>query len=331
VWLDTESIQSGETKSGPWLGRVLTRRGVSRLTVLLAAGAIGVFGTLALLPKQLAVATPAAASKLGSKIDTARKASVPPSSVPAPTSTTVPAPEAAKPSAPTPAPTGTIPQATSQAPAPAQPSQVRGILPPAEPQNIAPQPNFLNSCSGSQYDDSNSCVQATLAAIANGRQAEGLPAMVLPSDWASLTPAEQLFVATNLERTVRGLPALSAMVSPLDAAATAGAASNVDPSPPGGFGFVQWGSNWAGAVGNPLEGIYYWMYDDGLGSSNIDCTPGNTSGCWGHRDNVLMQFSGSDLVMGVGYVANAYQGAPSWTELLVQATSSSPIDFSWQG
>lgn len=154
--------------------------------------------------------------------------------------------------------------------------------------------------------------------------------MVLPSNWGALSAQQQLFVATNLERTARGLPALSTMVSPLDQAAQAGAAANADPSPPPGFGFEEWGSNWAGAVGNPLEAIYYWMYDDGPGSNNIDCTDSDTSGCWGHRDNILIQISGPNLEMGVGYVATSYQGSPSWTELLVGATQPAPVDFSWQ-
>ena len=249
--------------------------------------------------------------------------------VPAPSAASAPVPVPVPVPVPTPAPKSeTLPTPVSQTAAPPVPTRPEGILPPQEPPaNISPRPNFLASCSGSQYDDSGGCVQAALAAIANGRQAEGLPPMIIPGNWGRLTPEEQLFVATNLERTVRGLPALTAMVNPLDLAAAAGAASNSDPAPPPGFGFVQWGSNWAGALGNPLEAIYFWMYDDGLGSSNIQCRAGDTSGCWGHRDNVLLRFSGQNLVMGVGYVGTAYRGSPSWTELLVEATGSSPVDF----
>jgi len=304
--------------------------------VLLGAGALGVFGTLALLPKSLADATPVASSRqiasASAHVEARGKGegSGSTTTLPSPTTTTVPAPSHAAPSIPAPTPTSTtVPRSPSAPAVPAASTVTRGILPPQNPAtNIPPEPNFLNDCSGQQYDDSAGCVSATLAAIANGRAAEGLPAMTLPGNWGSLSPQEQLFVATNLERTVRGLPELPTMVSPLDQASTAGAASNVDPSPPSGFGFVRWGSNWAGAVGNPLEAIYFWMYDDGPGSSNIDCTAGNSSGCWGHRDNVLLPISGPYLQMGVGYVASAYQGTPSWTELLVQATGPSPVDFS---
>ncbi len=195
---------------------------------------------------------------------------------------------------------------------------------------MAPSPNFLTACSATGYDDSSGCTSTTLAAIDNGRRAEGLGPMTLPGNWASLSPPEQLYVATNLERTVRGLPALSSMATALDQAATAGADSSEDPSPPGGFPFFQWGGNWAGGVGNPLEAVYYWMYDDGPGSTNADCTPDNSGGCWGHRDEVLLALSCGPCVMGTGYADHAWGGQPSWAELLVGSSGSPAADFTWQ-
>ena len=212
----------------------------------------------------------------------------------------------------------------------AYPQSRQGTLPPAVPQNdITPSPDFLASCSGSTYDDSQGCVSATLQAIANAREAEGLPGMVLPTDWSALSPQQQLFTATNLERTVRGLAPLSGMASALDAAAQSAAAQNVDPSPPGGFPWTSWGGNWAAAVGNPLEAIYFWMYDDGEGSSNIDCTPSNTAGCWGHRENILMAMNCQPCVMGVGFAPTAWQGDPGWTELLVDTSGAPDLEFGW--
>jgi hypothetical protein len=211
------------------------------------------------------------------------------------------------------------------------PPPTGAILPPRNPAgNVAPQPNFLTACSASGYDDSSGCVQSTLAAIANGRRAEALPAMTLPTNWGALTSQEQLYVASNLERTVRGLPPLSAMASALDQAAAAGADAGSDPSPPGGFPFAQWGATWAGGVGNPLEAIYYWMYDDGPGSSNVDCPPGGGGGCWGHRDKILMSLSCGPCVMGTGFSANGWGGQPSWAELLVGSSGSPAVDFTWQ-
>jgi hypothetical protein len=197
------------------------------------------------------------------------------------------------------------------------------------PANIAPSPNFLDSCTGSSFDNSPGCQNAVLAAIANARNQEGLPGMVLPTDWSQLSPQQQLFTATNQERTVRGLPPLSAMATALDQTSAAAAVQNTDPSAPAGFPWSSWGGNWAGAVGSPLEAMYFWMYDDGLGSYNIDCTTQNTSGCWGHRNNVLMSLRCQPCLMGTGYNATAYRGNPSWTELLVDSSGSSALDFTW--
>src|SRR5487761_1556677 len=169
-------------------------------------------------------------------------------SAPAPVSTTTapPTPTSTGPAATTTVPPRRAPARTPApasapppppAPAPTQAAAVhRGIVPPQEPPaNIPPSPNFLNSCSGTTYDDSSGCVNATLAAIANGRAQEGLPSMALPSNWTSLTVEQQIFVVTNLERTVRGLPPLAGMVDALDQSAAQGAASGTDPSPPSGY------------------------------------------------------------------------------------------------
>ena len=235
-----------------------------------------------------------------------------------------------------PAPTALAEAGTPRALAPASATHTlpvtapQGTVPPANPtQDIAPSPNFLQNCSGTTYDDSAGCVSATLAAIANARAQEGLSGMALPSNWSSLSPQQQLFVATNLERTARGLAPLSEMTAALDEAAAQAAQLDTDPSPPAGFPFTSWGANWAAGLGNPLETIYYWMYDDGEGSSNAECTSANTSGCWGHRDNVLMSPACPVCESGVGYVSNAWQGDPSWAELLVDTSGTTPPDFSW--
>ena len=194
--------------------------------------------------------------------------------------------------------------------------------------NIAPSPDFLTSCSGSSYDDSSACVSAALGAISNARKQEGLPAMVLPTDWAQLTGQQQLFAATDLERTVRGLPPLTGMASALDQAAAAAASANSDPSPPAGFAWSTWGGNWAGAVGNPLEAVYFWMYDDGPGSYNIDCTPANSSGCWGHRNNILVSLAARPASWGRGSTPPPTKARPagpsSWSTRAGHRPSTSP-------
>ena len=179
-----------------------------------------------------------------------------------------------------------------------------------------------------QYNDSAACAVNVVAAIDNARATEGLAPMVLPTNWFSLNPAQQLFVATNLERTVRGLAPLSAMAPVLDAAAAQGAAAGADPGVPPGFPVSWFGSNGAIFVGNPLEAMYYWMYDDGLGSTNVDCSSSNPAGCWGHRRNLLASMSCNLCVMGAAWGTTA-QGATSVGELLVTTTGPVIIDFSW--
>ena len=313
------------------------RRGVQRLGGHGVRAAVGITLGASLAA---AVVLQALAPTVGSQADARFPAASKPSSVtvPVPSSTTTSstttttAPPKATTPAPTPAPAPHRP-APAPAPSPAPAAVHHGIVPPAEPpSNIAPSPNFLNSCSGTTYDDSSGCVNASLAAITNARAQEGLGPMVLPSNWTSLTVEQQIFVITNLERTARGLAPMAGMVDSLDQASYQGAAAATDPEPPSGFPFQQWGSNWAGAVGNPLEAMYFWMYDDGPGSANIDCTASNTSGCWGHRINVLLNLNCSSLncVMGTGYDATGYQNDPSLAEILADTSSAQTLVFSWQ-
>jgi hypothetical protein len=223
--------------------------------------------------------------------------------------------------APSPPPATTVPPAALAPPTvPAHAVNAPGTL----PANIAPQPNFLESCSGSQYDDSFPCVAATLQAIANGRSHEGLPPMVLPTNWSQLSPQQQIFVATNLERTVRGLAPLTAMARSLDGAAQQGAAEDIDIGPPHGFPFLEWGSNWAGAVGNPLEADY------GANTANIDCIASNETGCWGHRENILIRLPCRVCLMGTAWDGVGYKGDPSMTELLVESSGSPAVDLTWR-
>ncbi|HUO48023.1 MAG TPA: hypothetical protein VMU09_04240 [Acidimicrobiales bacterium] len=151
--------------------------------------------------------------------------------------------------------------------------------------------------------------------------------MALPANWGSLGPAQQLYVATNLERTARGLPPLSAMASAADTSAQQGAASFTDASPPPGFPWTRWASNWAGDIGNPLEAIYFWMYDDGPGSTNISCPPSGGGGCWQHRHQILMSMACAPCVMGAGWAITGR--GPSTTALFLDTSGSPAVDFTW--
>lgn len=140
-----------------------------------------------------------------------------------------------------------------------------------------------------------------IAAIDQARAQEGLAALQLPADYSSLTPAEQLLVLLNDERTARGLTPAVGLATDLDAAAAAGAAAQQDPVPPSGASYTVGASVW-GEAPSMADVVFGWMYDDGWGGStaatpNLDCTSPTASGCWGHRDAILGDY-GSQPLMG---------------------------------
>ena len=113
--------------------------------------------------------------------------------------------------------------------------------------------------------------------------------MLLPTGYGSLTVAQQLFVAVNLERVDRGLPPFTGLTAGLNANAQRGADLANDPPDPGpDYDVVD--TEWAGGSSNGLDAVYGWMYDDGIGSGNLDCPKGGGAGCWGHRHGILDDF-----------------------------------------
>jgi hypothetical protein len=198
-----------------------------------------------------------------------------------------------------------------------------GVLPHSDPtSNLS-----LPSCStytSSNYDDSQACVQVYLAAIDAARASEGIGPMNLPSNWFSLTPAEQTFVVTNLERVDRGLPPVEGLVASLDNDAQAGAQGNQDPVYGGSLGaYASMGTIWAwteNGEANPLVADFYWMYDDGPS--------------WVHRNAILdaacTDANGSYCVAGAGSASTndgSCTGActgMSVSELFISAAGTPP-------
>jgi hypothetical protein len=148
--------------------------------------------------------------------------------------------------------------------------------------------------------------------------------MELPPDWSALSPAEELFVATNLERTARGLTPFEGIATALEPPAQAGANSGSDPVPPDDFPSDRWTSNAGNGFASPLEALYVWMYDDGAGSPNADCNSGDTEGCWGHRENILAPFICTPCVVGSADTPGA-----SWSELMAETTGAPELMFAW--
>lgn len=177
------------------------------------------------------------------------------------------------------------------------------------------------------------CIAAEIDATDNARATEGLPPIQMPSDFDALTPQEQLFVVADIERVSRGEQPIVGLSSLLDSYAQQGTASNTDPQ----FSFAAvpssdwWGSNVASGMLNALDANYTWMYDDGYGGDNIDCTNPDAAGCWGHRDNILTSNYGGTLVMGAGYVGES-NGFASLGELFVVVSDPAdipPLYYTW--
>lgn len=171
--------------------------------------------------------------------------------------------------------------------------------------------------------DSPGCTRAALAAIDRARAAEGVGPMYLPSYYPHLTVPEQLLVVVDLEREARGLPIFLGLSKALDADAQQGADQGRDPVGPQD---AAWGANWAGGSPSALLSDWVWMYDDGPGGANVDCTPSHRLGCWGHRDALLGDY-GLDPVMGA---AGRVGGGGSMAVLFAQMPLPPPGGWQWR-
>ncbi|HEY2550205.1 MAG TPA: hypothetical protein VGI64_06475 [Streptosporangiaceae bacterium] len=230
----------------------------------------------------------------------------------------------------------------------AGPAVHHGIVPPKHPRrNVQPRPNFLQSASCIGGKDGPGCNTMARKAITRGRRIlERMRGMSFSmAAYEKLTPVEQLFVTVNLERTSRGLAPAAVLVRRLNRAAQAGANQVRDPvfrlgAQPGGWTAISFGGNWAGGYDNALGSDFGWMYDDGLGSPNLDCTKAHRAGCWGHRDNILGTYATPrlcggrrhELAMGAGHVRRSKKiHADSETELFVGVCGPQPtgVVLSW--
>jgi hypothetical protein len=170
----------------------------------------------------------------------------------------------------------------------------------------------------SSEPSSQTCVTDALGDLNAARVSEGTLPMVLPGDWGSLTIPQQLLVLSNLERVDRGLVPIEGLTANLNTRAQTGADTDNDPDVMGTSGDEATG-NWEGGYVSPLSSDFAWMYDDGIGSGNLDCTESTPDGCWGHRHDILALFD-APAVMGAAYDATSPDG-PSETEIFVGGDS----------
>jgi hypothetical protein len=172
---------------------------------------------------------------------------------------------------------------------------------------------------------------ACVSDINGGRAAEGLAPLVLPGNWSALTTGEQLFVATNLERVVRGEPPIPDLVDTYDTAIQTAVQTFTDPSI---AVTAPWTSVASTGSSVPLDAIYGWLYYDGPGGTNIDCAAPTDPGCWGHRDALLSDAAtiGDPTEMDAG--TGTSNGAPTAAAVFVAnptPTAAADVVFSWAG
>jgi hypothetical protein len=191
------------------------------------------------------------------------------------------------------------------------------IVPPQSPgSNISPAPGYFGPC-GSIAAPNPYCPSG-LNVLYGDRQAEGVGPMSLPSNYPSLTPAEQLFVLTDLERIDRGIAPIPGLAANLDAIAQAGANAQRDPGfPP----YANGGGSTYSSSPSLGSSMAMWMYDDGPGGTNSACPSGGGGGCWAHRSIILGQYAAPAL-MGAGT-------GPSTTQLFVGGDTVDTPYFTW--
>lgn len=184
---------------------------------------------------------------------------------------------------------------------------------PADPSLNVPRTAAMNRACG--QGTAADCQLAVVLGIDQARATEGVGPLHLPSDYDALSVPAQLLVLTDLERLDRGLPGFTGLSATLDGLAEKGAIANTDPNGPAGR---TWGSNWAGGEPSALMADYDFMYNDGLGSPNVDCSRAAPNGCWGHRSNILSDYG---LHPSMGAAATDVEGVTSLTELLASGSA----------
>src|SRR5271154_2108407 len=199
-------------------------------------------------------------------------------------------------------------------------------------QNI-PMGSLPSSCR--QAPLASPCEEAVIADLNGARKDMSLSPYYLPPNFISMSPERQTFVLSNLDRLAYSLAPVTGLNDALDASSAEGVEDDSDPWPPeeltpGGpvYGFS---SNWAGGFVNVLAAYYDWMYDDGYGSPNGDCTSPGAPGCWGHRQDVLASFSSESRgFTSMGAAAGSDRSGWAGYAMLVAFTLSAPAyNYTW--
>jgi hypothetical protein len=222
-----------------------------------------------------------------------------------------------------------------------RPPEAIGTIPPKNPPSDAPWgaanpvPCAAPGRHGAPsigYEANLACADYFVGLINVARAKEHVPPMQLPSNWAKLTIAEQLFVTADLERVGRRLPPYVGLSDQLDALAFAGTVAKEDPPPPHCNCYSA--ENYYPDGLTATDADYGWMYIDGVGGA-AGCNKAGDPSCWGHRDNILGAPTGlgcTDCMMGAaGAPPHPNEEGIGMAEVLVAPPSPStfPAYFTW--
>jgi hypothetical protein len=176
------------------------------------------------------------------------------------------------------------------------------------------------------------CEAAAIARLDYGRAKLGFGPYRLPSDFVALAPPRQLLILANLDRIAYARRPIAGLSVTLDSVAKQGARAHEDPNPwPEIVGLagqtrIGFSSNWAGGAPNAPVAYFEWMYDDGYGSGNLDCTSPSASGCWGHRHTIFAFAAAPTLTMGAAVVPSQMSYALTIVETSKPAW---PYSYTW--
>jgi hypothetical protein len=173
------------------------------------------------------------------------------------------------------------------------------------------------------------CESDALDMLDTARVATGLARYALPPGFVSLAPTVQVFILANLDRTAYGLQPVAGLSPALDAIAAKGVATDSDPNPPANLNLSYASNAASGGIPNVLYTYYIWMYDDGYGSPNADCSAPKSAGCWGHRRDIFALPSLTTASMGAA-AGHDHHGQPSYAELIVGTAGNAVYDYTWR-
>ncbi len=162
------------------------------------------------------------------------------------------------------------------------------------PRANLPAVGFTGICSA-DGNGSAACRNAELVNLLDAHVLEGLQVPKWPESFWRLPYDEQLFILADEERVDRNLAPVLGITGRADRSSRPGALHDRDPvarfsAQPQ---LLAWASNWASDLGT-VAAEFDWMYNDGVSTvrdqGNLDCPRSGAKGCWGHRENTLIQF-----------------------------------------